>query len=143
MAQHVRPGPQLRDASQRSAAHARMRAAQPFNGPATWNGPHAMALCKNVPALFGICYKLYGTISLVYSFTFTSSPSFFFTMVQSLSTRARTDATARALSGHASLTRTSTAYLRGRYVPRRQVEATRGDTASRGTVTNSLPDGGG
>ena len=32
-----------------------------------------MAKCTDVPELFGICYKLYGTISLVYSFTDTPS----------------------------------------------------------------------
>ena len=49
----------------------RARAAQPANGPRREKGPHVTASCKNVSELFGICYKLYGTISLVYSFTST------------------------------------------------------------------------
>ena len=70
--------------------------------------------CKNVPELFGIYYELYGTVSLVYNFTSAPSHFYVFTATKSLAPRARTGATVRVLSDHAGLTRTSTAYLRGR-----------------------------
>ena len=68
----------------------------------------------NTPDVLGICYELYGTISLVYSFTAAPSHFYVFTATKSLATRAHTGATAWALSDYAGLTRTSTVYLRGR-----------------------------
>ena len=70
--------------------------------------------CTGTPDVHGICYETYGTISLVCSFTPAPSNFYVFTAAKSLAPRARTGATAWTLSGHAGLTRTSTAYLRGR-----------------------------
>ena len=79
-----------------------------------WKAYARRQICTNTPDVLGICYELYGTISLVYSFIATPSHFYVFTATKSLAPRARTGATARALSDHAGLTRTSTAYLRGR-----------------------------
>jgi len=68
----------------------------------------------NTPNVFGNLHEHQSTIPSVYRFTSAPSHFYVFTATKSLATRARTGATAWALSDYAGLTRTSTVYLRGR-----------------------------
>ena len=60
-----------------------------------------MAKCTDVPELFGICYKLYGTISLVYSFTNTPSELLVLSLATPPRPPAHTGATGLAPVTHA------------------------------------------
>jgi len=92
----------------------RRGAAQPANGPRRGRACARRQICTGTPEVLDNLREHQSTISSVYRSTTAPSHFYFFTAAKSLAPRARTGATARALSDHAGLTRTSTAYLRGR-----------------------------
>ena len=87
-----------------------------------------MAKCTNVPERFGICYKLYGTISLVYNFTDTSSELLVLSLATPLRPPTHTGATGLAPMTHASHPRPPPPKITSRISPMHEREVQSGDT---------------
>ena len=81
-----------------------------------------MAKCTDVPELFGICYKLYGTISLVYSFTDTPFELLVLSLATPLRPPAHTGAMGLAPATHAGHLRPPPPKPTSRLIPRRERE---------------------
>ena len=99
------------------------------NGPRMGKACARRQNCTGTPDILGICYELYGTVSLVYHFTPAPSP-FFFTARRSLAiqtTHRRNGAALDAYVGHPGPLH---AKIKGRYSPTCERKPPGGDTGA-------------
>ena len=101
-----------------------------------------MAKCTDVPELFGICYKLYGTISLVYSFTDTPFELLVLSLATPLRPPTHTGAIGLAPVTHAGHPRPPPPKIMSRISPMHEREVQSEDNTHRDVAAGSDHDGG-